>query len=425
MAGKLLFGALADDLTGGVELAGMLAAGGAATQLVTDAAAVDEVRGADAIVIARRTRVIPAADAVAAFREGGEALKAHGARQIFYKYCATFDSTPAGNIGPCADVLREITGADGTLFCPSFPEPERTVYQGHLFVGSALVSNSPKRLDPLTPMTEPDLVKVLQAQTATKVGLVALPTVLAGAEAVRAAARALFAAGTAYAIVDTVSESDLVTIAEATWDWPLMTGGSSVAAYYPGLWQRHGLLQAKVPAPLPGMDGPGVVLAGSCAAQTQAQMAAFAEYHPVLGIDLTASENVEASVARALDWAERQASAAVGFTTAETAESVAAAQSALGRDGAARRAEQILAALAKQLVERGTRRLVVAGGETSGAVVEALGIRRMTVAPFTRPGIGLCVTDAPEPLALCLKSGKLGSRDMFAEALATMGRAHA
>ncbi len=420
LLGSLLFGAIADDLTGAVELAGMLAAGGARTALVTDEAAIPEA--ADAVVIALRSRVAPRAEAVARFRTAADALGARGAAQLFFKYCATFDSTAAGNIGPCADVLAERGGS--LLFCPSFPEAERTVYRGHLFVGDVLVSRSPKRLDPLTPMTEPDLVQVLQPQTEHRVGLLPLACVAQGASAIRAHAAEQRAHGVPYLIADAVFERDLRAIAAASWDWPAMTGGSSIAAHYPSLWREAGRLS---PAPVNGpapVCGHAAVLAGSYADRTREQIDRFAEQHPVLRLDLRALGEPDQAVASALDWAKARLPAGpLCISTAASPDAVAAAQDAFGIAGAASRAETLLSEIARGLQTLGVRRLLVAGGETSGAVVQALGISRLAVAPYAAAGIGTCTTEAPVPMALCLKSGKLGPVDMFARTLAAMGEA--
>jgi uncharacterized protein YgbK (DUF1537 family) len=298
----LLFGALADDLTGGMELAAMLVAQGVRCGFVTRpegvASLADDLH---AVVVAQKTRVVPAADAVAAFERGAQALLARGARQLFFKYCATFDSTDDGNIGPCADVLREMTGARLTAFCPSFPEAGRRVFQGHLFADQMLISESPKRFDPLTPMLDPNLVRVLQRQTQTRVGLIPQQVVHAGPAALRAHAARLEDAGIGFAIADAAEPADLATLAELTWDWPLMTGNSSVGAYYPALWRTNGWLKREPDADraLPAIDGPGVVLAGSCADRSIEQLKAFERERPVRWID------VEQALDGATWWAMR------------------------------------------------------------------------------------------------------------------------
>ncbi|MBP0446338.1 four-carbon acid sugar kinase family protein [Roseomonas sp. SSH11] len=415
----MLLGGIADDLTGAVEFAGMLAAGGMRVALVLDDAPIPH--GQDAVVVALPSRVAPVGDAVAAFGRAADALLGAGAERLFFKYCATFDSTPAGNIGPCADLLMDRVGADFTLFAPSFPEAERRVFMGHLFVGSQLVSNSPKRFDPLTPMTEPDLVKVLAPQTSRRVGLLPLPVILRGAEAVARHVAALRAEGISYAIADAGEEEDLATLARASWDWRLATGGSNLASHYPAIWREKGLLAPADAMPPLGAGGHGVVLAGSCADRTREQVDCFGARHPVMRVDLARMEAPEAALREAVEWAlPKLEGGPVCVTTAGDPQAVSAAQARFGRDGAARAAEGLLGGLAKALVDAGARRILVAGGESSGAVIRSLGIARLSVAPYVSPGIGLCAAEAPVPLALCLKSGKLGPVDMFATVLEGM-----
>lgn len=423
MPSPLAFGAIGDDLTGSVELAGVLAAGGSRTALYTSVESLDGGGNDEAIVIALRSRVAPPELAKAAFARAGRALLGIGARQLFYKYCATFDSTPQGNIGPCADMLSDLTGDHGTLFCPSFPEADRTVYRGHLFVGDQLVSDSPKRLDPLTPMTEPDLVKVLQPQTRRRVGLLPHGVVAQGAAAIARHMETLRANGVPYAIADAIDEADLANIAEASWNWPLMTGGSSVAAHYPAIWRRQGLIADRPPERLPAIDGPAAVLAGSCADRTREQIVHFARHHPVLDLDIVDDRAPDQVVRDSLSWAKSHlGDGPICITTSADPARVEAAQRTLGRDGAARRAEELLGRIAAGLAAEGVRRLVVAGGETSGAVIDALGVRHLQVAPYRSAGIGLCHAHLPEPMALCLKSGKLGAVDLFEDALDSMRR---
>lgn len=415
----MLLGGIADDLTGAVELAGMLAAGGMRVALVLDDAPVPA--GQDAVVVALPSRVAPLEEAKAGFARAADALLGAGAERLFFKYCATFDSTPKGNIGPCADLLMDRTGADFTIFAPSFPEAERRVFMGHLFVGAQLVSNSPKRHDPLTPMTEPDLVKVLAPQTRRRVGLIPQHVVAQGAEAVGRHVAGLRAAGVSYAIADAGTEEDLATLARASWDWRLTTGGSNLAAHFPAIWRERGLLSAAVAEPVTRAGGHGAVLAGSCSDRTREQVEHFAARHPVLRIDLARMETPEAALRDAVAWAlPLLESGPVCVTTAGDPQAVAQAQARLGRDGAARAAEGLLGALAVALVGAGVRRVLVAGGESSGAVIRALGISRLSVAPYASPGIGLCAAEEPVTLALCLKSGKLGPVDMFATVLEQM-----
>lgn len=424
MASSLILGAIADDLTGAVELASMLQAGGARTRLVVGAAAVPgTAEGMDALVVALRSRVAPPAEAVAESTQAAARLRALGARQIFLKYCASFDSLDTGNIGNVAEALRAVAPPAPVLFCPSFPEAARTVFHGHLFIGLQLLSDSPKRYDPLTPMTRSNLVEVLAPQTALRVGVLPFERVAEGAAAIRREAEAAHGQGIPFLITDAVLERDLRAIAEASLDWPLTTGGSSLAAHYPALWAERGWLPPGGAVPLPATPGPAAVLAGSCADRTREQVARFGQTHPVLSLD--PMEPLEASTARALDWATaRLPQGPVCITTSDDPARVAQAQAAFGAIAAGRRAEALLGGLAAGLVGRGVRRLLVAGGETSGAVVGALGITQLRVAPYRALGIGLCRAEHPVPLALCLKSGKLGAVEMFAQALAEMEQPH-
>jgi len=415
---SLVFGALADDITGGMELAALLARQGVRCAFLTDWRLVERVRHeVDAIVLAQKTRVIPAAQAQDAFAQGWDALTP--ARQIFYKYCATFDSTAAGNIGPCADVLMDKTGAEFTLFCPTFPEARRFVFQGHLFVGDRLVSESPKRYDPVTPMLDPDLVRVLQAQTQRRVGLLPLEILQAGQGALRI--EALKKAGVRHAIADALSEADLTSIAALCAEWPLMTGGSSVAEHLPQHWRRKGWIAPEPFVPvLPMVEGYGAVLAGSCSEVTLRQLDHFAAHRPVLTIDITAGEE-EALIASARRWAlPLLTQGPVAIATSASPERVAQAQAHFGLQGSAARAERILAALAVLLREAGVRRFVIAGGETSGTILDRLGVRQMHVGIYEEAGVARAVSASAPLLGLCLKSGKLGPPDMFLRMLDRM-----
>lgn len=419
----LLFGALADDLTGGMELAAMLTAGGMRCAFVTDTA---RIAGAaamhDAVVVGLKTRVAPAADAVAAFRAGAAALLGAGARQLFFKYCATFDSTDAGNIGPCADVLRELTGAELTLFCPSFPEVGRRVFQGHLFYDAMLISESPKRHDPLTPMLDPSLVRTLQRQTSTPVGLLPHQAVRSTPARLGEAAQALRAQGCRFAIADATEPEDLQALAGLTWAWPLVTGNSSIAAYYPALWREHGWLRHGAPVvALPAVRGPGVVLAGSCAERTLEQLREFERNRPVYWIDLERAIEGADVAADAVRWArERIQDGPVAIATSAQAHDVMRVQARLGRLVAATLAEDLLGRIAADLHAAGVRRFVVAGGETSGSVLRHLQTQELHVGPYLGPGVARAVTPGDDPVALSLKSGKLGPVYMLLPMLARM-----
>jgi len=418
----MLWGALADDLTGGLELAAAMAAEGVDTAFVTDAADVRHCEGAQAVVVAQKTRVAPVEEAVCAFGAGAEALLATGAQRLFFKYCATFDSTDRGNIGPCADLLLERTRASLTAYCPTFPDYGRAVFQGHLFAGDRLISESPKRFDPLTPMTDPDLVRVLQRQTPRRVGLIPHEVVRDGAAAVRRRADELAAAGTPHAIVDAICRADLDVVAEVTADWPLMTGNATIAACFPARWRERGALSGDGrPVRLPAVAGPGVVLAGSCAERTIAQLRHFGERHPVLWVDLETLDDVDAAVGELMERATRaMRNGPVAIATSAAPEAVQRVQQRLGIAKAAGLAERLLGELAQRLWDAGARRFLVAGGETAGAVLQRMGVTRLAVGPFAAPYMPVAVCDDRAPTAFCLKSGKLGAEDAFETVLDRM-----
>lgn len=417
-----LFGVVADDLTGGMETASMLVAQGVGLAFVTRPEVVAAVAPQTAMVVAQKTRVIEPDVAVRKSEAAAQALLARGVRQIFFKYCATFDSTDRGNIGPVADRLLEITVSDRTVYCPSAPEVGRTVYNGHLFVGTQLVSDSPKRFDPLTPMTDPDLVRVLQRQTAGRVGMLPHRLVRAGGDALRHYADDLAAQGIRHLIADAIYEEDLAAIAALTLKWKVMTGNSPVVQHYPPLWRRAGWLDGESrKQTLPAVAGAGVVLSGSCADRTLEQLAAFERERPVHRIDIANVAGVEAAIGEALAWAGSRLDAGpVAIATSASTADVRLAQEKHGRDGAARLAEDILGGLAEAFRDAGVRRFLVAGGETSGTVVERLGIDRLRIGAYQGPGVARATTEETAPVALCLKSGKLGPVDMFLPTLEAM-----
>lgn len=417
-----VLGVVADDLTGGLETAAILVAMGIECRFVTAPEVVPTSEGAPVIVVAQKTRVAPAADAVARSKAAAEALKAQNVRQIFFKYCGTFDSTDQGNIGPVADMLLDFTGAAYTAYCPATPAAPRTVYNGHMFLGAQLVSESHKRFDPLTPMLDSNLVRVLQRQTKAPVALLPYPIVAAGEGELRRRIGEATAQGARHFIADTVFDIDLATIARLTVDWPVMTGNSTILEHYPALWRNRGWLEGvQGPSGLPAVSGPGVVLSGSCAERTLAQLDHFERSRPVLRLDLLNVESVESTIQRALEWAHPLLQQGpVAIATSEPPDVVQAVQAKHGRDGAARLAEDILSGLALKFWQNGVRRIVVSGGETSGSVMAKLGIRSLRVGRYGGLGIGRATSDGGDPIAFCLKSGKLGPDDIFLSTLESM-----
>ena len=419
-----LLGCVADDFTGATDLASMLVKHGMRTvQAIGVPDAKDPAPDADAIVVALKSRTAPVAQAVSESLAALAWLQAAGCRQFFFKYCSTFDSTDQGNIGPVADAMVAALGSGFALACPAFPANARSVYQGHLFVGAALLNESGMEKHPLTPMTDANLVRVLSRQTDGTVGLVPFATVEQGAAAIRDAMTALKEQGRRYAIVDAVTNAHLGAIGEAAAAHALITGGSGVALGLPENFRRAGLLKVQQnPGALPDAPGHAAVLAGSCSRATLLQIATARDHTPVLELDPLATPDAGALAAQAVAWIEGKLGAApIVIAASAPPERVAALQQRLGRDAAGALVEQALADIAEALVARGVRRLVVAGGETSGAVVTRLGVRRLRIGTEIDPGVPWTFAEGSgPPLLLALKSGNFGARDFFLKSFAAL-----
>ncbi|MGN8109833.1 3-oxo-tetronate kinase [Paraburkholderia sp. 22098] len=428
---RALLGCIADDFTGATDLANMLVRGGMRTVQTIGVPEKGETIEADALVVALKSRTIPAADAVAQSLAALDWLRAQGCRQFVFKYCSTFDSTDAGNIGPVTDALLNALSAQGsasafTIACPAFPENGRTIFRGHLFVGDTLLNESGMENHPLTPMRDANLVRVLQRQTQSKVGLVRYDAVAQGVSAVRESFDALRNQGVRMAIADAVSDVDLYVLGEACADLTLITGGSGIALGLPGNFRRAGLLDSQADAAqLPHVEGMSAVLAGSASKATNAQVAAWRETRPAFRIDPLAAARGEAVVEQALAFAQTyldKAEPMLIYATA-TPDEVKAVQRELGVDRAGHLVESTLAAIARGLHERGVRKFVVAGGETSGAVVQALNVRTLRIGAQIDPGVPATATVGTQPLALALKSGNFGTTDFFEKALSHLNGA--
>jgi 3-dehydrotetronate 4-kinase len=417
-----LLGCIADDFTGATDLANNLVRSGMRTLQTIGVpdhapAGVD----ADAVVVALKSRTMAAADAVAQSLAALRWLQAQGVQQIYFKYCSTFDSTPQGNIGPVTEALLDALHGPGqgfTIACPGFPENQRTIFKGHLFVGDVLLSDSGMRQHPLTPMHDANLVRVMQAQTRRPVGLVAHDVVARGATALRERFATLRAQGCGVAIVDAVDNDSLMHIGQALAGMPLVTAGSGVAIGLPQNWRAQGLLgDAQGADTLPPFDGLGAVVSGSCSSATNTQVAAFrAAGRPSFAVDpMAIAEGVDVA-AQALQWAIPLLPGGPVLVHATAApEAVQAVQARLGVARAGALVEEVLAQVARGLVAAGVRRLVVAGGETSGAVVQALGVRQLSIGRQIDPGVPWtwAATALGVPVHLALKSGNFGSTDFF------------
>jgi uncharacterized protein YgbK (DUF1537 family) len=414
----MLIGVVADDLTGATDVALMLQrAGMSVVQAIGTPASAEALPEADAVVVSLKSRTCPAAEAMAMSLASARALRARGAKQILFKYCSTFDSTDAGNIGPVADALMDELAAPAAIFCPAFPANGRSIYQGHLFVGSRLLSESSMRDHPLTPMRDSDLVRVLGRQTRRGVGLVPLAVIEQGPDAIRKAIAREAAEGRPFVVTDAILDQHLVALGKALAGAPLVTGGSGIAM---GLPANFGIRPAEGRAtPMAAIaKGRRLVLSGSCSEATRRQVAhAIAAGLPALKLEpLRLADGTQDASAAARWLAEQPADkAALVYATAEPA-AVRKAQEALGIAKAGALVEEAMAEIAAIAVKRGTTRLIVAGGETSGAVVAALGARALAIGPEIDPGAPWTrVVDGPA-IALALKSGNFGKDDFFTRA---------
>jgi 3-dehydrotetronate 4-kinase len=420
---RALLGCIADDFTGATDLANMLVRGGMRTVQTIGIPAAGTQIDADAIVVALKSRTIAADDAVRQSLDALEWLRAQGCRQFFFKYCSTFDSTDAGNIGPVADALLDALKDDFTIACPAFPENGRTIFRGNLFVGDVLLNESGMENHPLTPMKDPNLVRVLARQTKSKVGLIRYDTIAKGADAIRARIGELKRDGVRLAIADAVSDADLYTLGEACRELALITGGSGIALGLPQNYRAANQLEhADHAADLPPIEGASVVLAGSASKATNAQVAEWRASRPSFRIDPMALSRGEAVVSDAVDFARDHLARneTVLIYATSSPDEVKAVQTALGVEKAGHLVEDALASVARRLRDLGVRKFVVAGGETSGAVVQALDVRSLRIGPQIDPGVPATQSigaGGDEALGLALKSGNFGTTDFFEKAL--------
>lgn len=408
----LTTGIIADDLTGGVLVAASLIDQGIPCPVVTEPAGVGDHCNAAACVVAGQFRLQPAQEAVRWFDEAQKALSEKGARHIIYKYCATFDSTDNGNIGPCADALMRHTAADRLGFCPAFPPRGVTIYQGHIFLGSELLCNSSKRFDPVTPMPDPDLVAVLQRQTEQKVALVSHHILTQGVEKTRCFIDQAHKQGATCFFFDAIDENDVATCADVTRGWPAMTGGDTLLATLPALQTGERRAVADLPSLPPGNTA---IIAGSCAGATLRQLERFEEKHPVMRLKLNdAADDFSAVLESAVTWAREELSQGpIAVSIADQPESVERIQSRFGVDNARMLGERLCSELAAQLLKLDVNRFIVAGGETSGAVAKTLGLLAMSVYPHPDVPGGLCVSEPDQRLCCYFKAGKMGDETIF------------
>jgi 3-dehydrotetronate 4-kinase len=413
---KILLGCIADDFTGATDLANNLVRAGMRVVQTIGVPQAPLDAEVDAVVVALKSRTIAPQDAINQSLAALSWIQSAGAQQIYFKYCSTFDSTPQGNIGPVTEALMDALGTDFTIATPAFPDNNRTVFKGHLFAGDTLLNESGMQNHPLTPMLDANLVRVMQAQTQRVVGLIDYKTVAQGAAAISARIEQLKAAGVGVAIVDAISNEDLMRLGSALQGMPLVTAGSGVAI---GLPQNFGIAPSVDAAVLPKARGLKAIVSGSCSVATNEQVQAFIKTGlPAMAIDPLRLASGADVVSEALAWAKPllSKSAVLVYSTAEP-HAIKAVQSQLGVEAAGALVERTLAAIAKGLVAHGVQQLVVAGGETSGACVQALGITQMQIGEQIAPGVPWCFASSEgTALHITLKSGNFGGPDFFAQA---------
>ena len=428
----MILGVIADDHTGATDVASMLVRSGLRTvQIIGVPSASTDAGEVDAVVIALKSRTIPPAEAIEQSLAALRWLQQRGVPRFYFKYCSTFDSTPQGNIGPVADALMQALGTHYSIACPAFPENQRTIFKGHLFVGDVLLSDSGMRNHPLTPMTDANLVRVLQAQSRCKVGLLSHLQVAKGAVSLKQVVEQKIATANnetlgVIDIADAITNDDLMVLGHALADVPLVTAGSGLALGLAAAYIDRGLVKADAhAAQLPAAGGKAVVISGSCSVATNAQVKHWiASSKPAMKIDAREIAGGQPVAQRVLDWHAQQKETCLICATSPP-EEVAALQKEFSANSLGEQIEHCFADIAQGLIAQQVRRFVVAGGETSGAVVNALGVQSLKIGetidpgvPWTSGQVGKPLLDTAAPVLLALKSGNFGTEDFFVKALA-------
>nr|WP_304621609.1 3-oxo-tetronate kinase [Roseomonas sp. KE0001] len=410
-------GVIADDFTGATDIAGFLVANGLRTVQLNDVPAADLQVEADAVVISLKTRSCPVAEAVAQSLDALRWLQARDCPQFFFKYCSTFDSTPRGNIGPVTDALLDALGEDFTVICPVLPVNGRTIYHGYLFVNGIPLAESGMRHHPVTPMTDSNLMRLMDAQARGRTGNVPHTVLDQGPGATRAALETLRRDGFRYAVLDALNDAHLVVMGEAVAGMRLVTGGSGLADGMARAWSDTGAAATAAEAGRP-RGARAIVLSGSCSQMTNAQVAAYRDAAPAVFVEAErALADAEGYAAELADWVLAQAPdgpAPLVYATVGP-EQLREIQQRLGGEAASAAVERVFGGLARRLEAAGFDRFIVAGGETSGTVTQSLGIRGFHIGPQIAPGVPW-VRAVEKPLSLALKSGNFGQERFFFDA---------
>ena len=409
----MILGCIADDFTGASDLANTLAKGGMATTQFVGIPGGDVAARCEAGVVALKSRTIAAESAVRQSLAALDWLLAQGCRQILFKYCSTFDSTPQGNIGPVAEALLDRLGGIAVV-CPVFPATGRTLFEGHLFVNGQLLSETGMRNHPLTPMTDPDIRRWLRQQTRGDVGLVPYRVVREGVASIRKAFGKEQVAGRRLVVTDAVVDADLLTLGEAIADHRLVSGGSGIAIGLPANFKAAGLLSG-AGSTFAGQQGKAAAISGSCSVQSLAQVAEFSKEHPALALIPDDIMDGRMTVEVAFGWMMERIDAMPMAYSSATPEQVKEAQARHGREATSEAIEQFMGQLAVKLAGAGIARLIVGGGETSGAIVTALGVEAFAIGPEIDPGVPALAVEG-RALTLALKSGNFGALDFYEKA---------
>lgn len=410
----LQLGIIADDFTGASDIASFLVENGLRTVQMNGIPQRPLPDSVDAVVISLKSRSNPVDEAIAQSLAALAWLRAQDCRQFYFKYCSTFDSTAQGNIGPVTDALLDALGEDFTVISPALPVNGRTIFNGYLFVGDVLLNESGMRNHPITPMTDASLIRLMDAQSRGKTGLVACPDVAQGAARVRERFAELRRDGYRYAVVDSVDNAQLAVLAEACADLKLLTGGSGLGAY----------VAARLSGGKKGSDAfvprkaLTVALSGSCSVMTNKQVAAYQAIAPTRFVEAERCiHEGDAYIEELYQWAVAHLGgeyAPLLYATVPPDE-LKAIQQRFGVEKASHAIEQTFAALAVKLKVHGVRNFINAGGETSSIVVQHLGVDGFHIGRQIAPGVPwLRVLD--DDLYLALKSGNFGSEDFFAHA---------
>ena len=411
-------GVIADDFTGATDIASFLVQNGLTTIQFNGIPDSEETTEAQAIVVSLKSRSCPADQAVAQSLAALAWLQTQGCERFYFKYCSTFDSTAQGNIGPVTDALLQALGETQTVICPALPVNGRTVYQGYLFVGDQLLSDSGMRHHPVTPMHDSNLLRLMTAQATGKAGLISAAQVDQGAESVRQALDQLAEQGVNYVVIDTLNEQHLLTQGEALCDRRLVTGGSGLAIGLARQWATAGADAAAAEQAGRPQGDRTVVISGSCSQMTNLQVAAYRQLAPAQEVQIERClQDADGYAQQLCDWVEansHQALAPLLFATAD-AQQLQAIQQQHGARRSSEAVEQLFAAVTRELKRRGWQRFIVAGGETSGVVAQSLGVTAFHIGPTISPGVPW-VRDIHQPLSLALKSGNFGDEHFFRRA---------